>query len=78
MLHLPANGHRVFEVEIHNQLVRQLVSSNRRHQFYDERWARTQRRNVVARCEREARDLIAERFPPEDGFIIESVHPSRY
>ena len=33
---------------------------------------------VVARDEDEARVLIAERFPPEDGFIVKGVNPARF
>ncbi len=78
MLHLPANGHRVFEVAIYNEAVRELVERNCRHRFFDDRWASPQTRNVVARSEGEARDLISERFPPQDGFVIQSIYPSRY
>ncbi len=78
MLHLPNNGHRVYEVAIYNEAVREKVKHKERHAYFDDRWARPQLRNVVARDETEARALIAERFPPEDGFVIKVVHPSRF
>jgi hypothetical protein len=78
MLNLPRNGHRVYEVDIYNRDVRQLVTQNRQHSYVDERWAKPQTRNVVARDEAEARKLIAERFPPAEGFVIQKMHQSRY
>lgn len=78
MLHLPKDGNRIYEVAIFNQVVRQLVRENQKHSYFDDRWARPQTRNVVARDEDEARELIAERFPPKEGFVIQRVHPSRY
>jgi hypothetical protein len=78
MLHLPRNGHKVYEVAIYNMDVRQLVTENRRHSYVDDRWAKPQTRNVVARDEAEARQLISERFPPEEGFVIQKMHQSRY
>lgn len=78
MLHLPRNGQRVYEVAIYNTDVRQLVMQNRRHTYVDDRWAKPQTCNVVARDEAEARELIAERFPPAEGFVIQGMHQSRY
>lgn len=77
MLHLPNAGHKIYEVAVYNKNVRDMVASKRRHAAYDERWAKPQVRNVVARDESEARELISERFPPKDGFVIDGVHQSR-
>jgi len=73
MLHLPNNGQHVFEVAIYNQEVRSLVKENLSHDFFDDYWADTQLRDVCAKDMNEAKKLIAERFPPEDGFIVEKV-----
>lgn len=78
MLNLPRNGHKVYEAAIYNTDVRQLVMQNRRHSHVDDRWAKPQTRAVVARDEAEARRLIAERFPPAEGFVIQRMHQSRY
>ena len=78
MLHLPNNGHRVYEVAIYNMNVRQLVMQNQSHSYVDDRWAKPQTRNVVARDEAEARKLISERFPPAEGFVIQRMNQSRY
>ncbi len=78
MLHLPDNGFKVFEVALYNEAVRALVKDHRAHGHYDDRWAKLQVRDVVARDEREARSLIEERFPPKDGFIVKRVSRSAY
>lgn len=77
MLHLPETGHKIFEVAVYNSNVRDLVARQYHHAAYDDRWAQPQTRNVVARDESEARALISERFPPEQGFVIQRVHKSR-
>ncbi len=77
MLHTPSAGHTAFEAAIYNKDVRALVKENRSHCFFDDQWADVHVRDVVARDEAEARDLIAERFKPEDGFVIQELHPSR-
>ena len=78
MLHLPETGHKIYEVAVYNKIVRDLVKKRRRHAAYDDRWAQPQLRSVVARNETEARELIAERFPPGDGFVIQRVHRGRH
>ena len=74
MLQQPKNGHQLFEVAIYNKEVRSLVKENQSHNFFDDHWADTQLHDVIARNEGEARELIAERFPPGDGFVIQDVH----
>jgi hypothetical protein len=78
MLHLPNNGYKVFSVELFNEQVRHLVETRARHSYFDDCWAEVQVRDVVARDEREARLLIAERFPPEDGFVVRHIAAMRY
>ncbi|MEQ8664259.1 MAG: hypothetical protein RIC16_00905 [Rhodospirillales bacterium] len=73
MLRQPTEGHHVFEVSIYNQEVRRLVKQNESHQFFDDHWADLQLHDVLARDEHEARALIARRFPPDDGFVVECV-----
>lgn len=74
LLTTPTNGHRVFEVAIYNKEVRALVKENQSHCFFDDYWADVQLRDVVAKTEEEARELIAVRFPPDDGFVIKDVY----
>ncbi|MFQ5765399.1 MAG: hypothetical protein ACE5GT_10750 [Rhodospirillales bacterium] len=78
MLHLPTAGQKVFEVSIYNREVRSLVKENQSHHYFDDQWADIQVRDVVARDEEHARRLIAERFPPDDGFVIEGVLPTSF
>jgi len=78
MLHLQENDFKVFQVALYNEAVRTLVNEKQRHVYFDDRWADLQTRDVVARDEGEARTLIAERFPPEDGFIVKRVSLGAY
>jgi hypothetical protein len=66
-------GQRVFEVSIYNKEVRSQVRENQSHLYFDDQWADVRVRDVVARDEAEARRLIAEHFPPDDGFVITAV-----
>jgi hypothetical protein len=76
MLNLPNNGYKIFQVQLYNKQVREMVRRRKRHSFFDRLWARPQVRDVVARDEAEARALITERFPPEDGFVVERISAS--
>ena len=67
---------RVFEVSIYNEEVRSQVRDNQSHLYFDDQWADVRVRDVVAHDEAEARRLIAERFPPDDGFVITAVTPT--
>ena len=73
MLQAPLQGQHVFEVSIYNGEVRSLVKENQSHLFFDDQWADKHIHDVVAMDEGHARLLISERFPPDDGFIIEDV-----
>lgn len=73
MIHPPANGHRVFEFSVYNQAVRELVKANKSHSFFDDHWADIHLHDVVARDEMEAKELILERFPPSDGFVVQAA-----
>ena len=74
MLQAPCNGHKVFEVAIYNKIVRSLVKENQSHSFFDDQWADVHLHDVLAKDEIQARQLIAIRFPPKDGFVVESLH----
>lgn len=73
MLQIPCNGHQAFEVALYNKDVRSLVKDNQSHAFFDDQWADTHFHDVIAKDENEARQLIAERFPEADGFVIENI-----
>ena len=78
MLQMPNNGRMAFEVALYNKEVRAMVKENQSHSYFDDYWADIQVRDVVARDESEARLLIAERFPPEDGFVIQDLYLGRF
>ncbi len=71
----PHNGDQVFEVSIYNKEVRSLVKENMSHDFFDDHWADEQIRDVLAETADEARQLVGNRFPADEGFVIASVKP---
>jgi len=73
MLQAPTKGHKVFEIAVYNQDVRSLVKENQSHCFFDDHWADTRLQDILAKNEKEARQLIEDRFPSDDGFVVESV-----
>ena len=77
MLHFPTNGQQVFEVSIYNKAVRSLVKENRSRSYFDDYWADTQVRDVIAKNGTEARRLVTKQFPPDDGVVIETVIPTQ-
>lgn len=74
MLQAPCSGHQVFEVAIYNRDVRSLVKENQSHSFFDDHWADIHLQDILAKDEVEARQKIENRFPPGDGFVVESLH----
>lgn len=77
MLGTPRNGKRLFEVSLFNREVRALVRENQHHDVFDDNWADDQRRQVLAGNEDEARDVILQRYPKDEGFEIAEVISSR-
>jgi len=73
MMQLPCNGEQVFEVALYNREVRSLVKDNLSHDYYDDQWADTHVEDVVAKDETDARRQIDERYPADNGFVIERV-----
>ena len=69
----PNTLNQMYLVSIYNKTVRQLVKENQSHCFFDDQWADVHTQDVVAHTEAEARSKMAERYPPEEGFVIESV-----
>ena len=73
MLHKPCDGEQVYEVSLYNKDVRSLVKENQSHDLFEDHWADSQKHDVVACDEAEARRMVVERFKPDDGFVIEGV-----
>ena len=75
MLCKPCEGETAYEIFFYNKFVRSLVKENQSHAIFEDRWADRQKHDVVACDEIEARRMVAERFKPDDGFVIEGVLP---
>lgn len=75
MLYLETGDVQVFKVALYNKQVRALVRQSKTHDCFSDQWAKLQERDVIARDEAEVRLLIAERFPPEDGFVVADISP---
>lgn len=73
MLQAPCNGHKVFEIAVYNQEVRSLVKENQSHSYFDDHWADRHLQDILAKNETEAREMIENRFPAGDGFVVEYV-----
>jgi hypothetical protein len=73
MLQEPRAGRQAFQVVIYNKDVRALVKDNQPHSHYADHWADGTVQAIEARDEGEARRLLAERYPPEAGFVVQSV-----
>ncbi|MHC8494113.1 hypothetical protein ACTU44_15575 [Thalassospira sp. SM2505] len=63
----------VFEVELHNQAVRECVKENRSHEIFDDRWADVQTHEVAASDEHKALAMIENTYPSSDGFVVDHV-----
>ena len=68
----PVRKH-VFLVTIYNKAVRAMVKENRSHAFYSDLWADAHVQDIDADTEAEARAIAKHRYPPKDGFVIESI-----
>jgi hypothetical protein len=70
-----ATDGKPFTFSIYNSKVRAAVKENQSHLLLGDHWADSQVHEVVARNESEALSMIAERYPPEDGFVVETLSP---
>jgi hypothetical protein len=69
---------RLYEAAIYNRSVREMVKSNRSHPLLDDKWADVHLFEVSACSEDEARSILARRYAPDLGFIVEVVIPARF
>ncbi len=74
MLQHATNGQTAFEVSLYNRDVRSAVKDNRSHDFYGDHWADAQLQDVLAGDEQEALKLISRRYPPDRGFVVQSLN----
>lgn len=62
-----------FEVGVFNQEVVDMMAKGLRHKHLKDDWAENQYFQVTAASPDAARRKIAQRFPPENGYVISSV-----
>lgn len=64
---------KVFKVHIYNAEVRAKLKQNDAHDFFSDQWAEGQFILVQAAGRDELKEIIVNRYPPKDGFVIEST-----
>jgi hypothetical protein len=62
-----------FEVFLYNRDVRAAVKENRSHDLFGDHWADVQIQDVMAESEDQARRLISDRYPPDQGFVVQQL-----
>jgi hypothetical protein len=77
MFRMPKAEQQLYEAAIYNRTVREMVKSNRSHPLFDDKWADVHIFEVSASSEDEARSILARRYSPDLGFIVEVVIPAR-
>lgn len=68
----------VFVISVYNKRVRALVKQNQSHDFFDDHWADAHTQNVVASSEAKALEIASRRYPPEDGFVIQTIYRAKH
>lgn len=77
MVQMSDSEQRLFDAAIYNRIVRSMVKDNRSHPFFDDKWADGVIFEVPGRDESDARARLARRYPPELGFVVETIVPAR-
>lgn len=72
MFAVATGNQKTFEVGIYNKDVRRCVKENATHLDYADEWADVHYQNVVAESVDEALVIMQDRYPPDQGFVIES------
>ncbi|MBT3306633.1 MAG: hypothetical protein HN377_09130 [Alphaproteobacteria bacterium] len=62
-----------FEISIFNKQVRELVANDQHHEQYTDDWADFHYVEISADSEEQARNRINGRYPPENGFVVDSI-----
>ncbi len=78
MLQYNSREKKAFEVAVYNREVRAAVKDNRSHAVYGDHWADVQIQDVVAHNEKEAWDMIEDRWPTAEGFVVEGLKLSGF
>ncbi|WP_428246408.1 hypothetical protein [Ferrovibrio sp.] len=69
----PAPDDKVFNVAVFNQEVRRAHMMGQKHRNLDDKWAEINHEEVSAANEDAVRKKMLRKYPPERGFVIESV-----
>jgi hypothetical protein len=77
MVAVATKKQKTYAVGIYNKEVRHCVKQNSSHLDFADEWADVHYQNVDARNEGEALTLITDRYPPEKGFVIDSLERDR-
>jgi len=72
MFAVATGNQKTFEVGIYNKEVRSCVKENVSHLDFGDEWADVHYQNIVAESQAEALIMVADRYPPEKGFVIDS------
>ncbi len=67
-----------FEVAIYNKEVRECVEGGERHRNLSDEWADLHYLEIVADSESEARAQVSRKYPPQQGYVIDSVEESKF
>ena len=73
MYEFPSKGRKAYRIDIYNKDVRAALKENRSHTAYRDDWANTQSHEILAIDEDDAREIMTQRYRPEEGFVIEAV-----
>ena len=63
-----------FEITVYNAEVREKVKLGEHHPRFTDDWADFRYVEFRAETEEKARGMAEARYPPDDGFVIDSVH----
>jgi hypothetical protein len=67
-----------FEIGVYNKEVRDLIQQGDRHRQLSDDWADVHYVEVTASDETDARSKIARKYPPNRGYVVESISKSRF
>ena len=78
MFAVATGNQKTYEVGIYNKDVRHCVKENTSHIEFGDEWADVHYQNVVADSEAEALTMITDRYPADQGFIVETLSETRH
>jgi hypothetical protein len=64
-----------YEVAVYNEDVRQMIKQGDKHEFLSDDWANINYLEIRADSEQQARSKASSKYPPNQGYVIESITP---